>query len=799
MNLKDQIAWERECADRGATTYYNTQDRLRDSGKADEGDAISYLLNERLQIVAKLIEQQTLKPKGRGAMYTRTLKQVCRDDYLKAAFIGTQAVFQSLFAESQSTLLKITLRVGTRLEADLKCQLFEAKYPAYYATVEKSMRTQHVTDATHKHKVFMKKFNDFDIEWNDFEPEVRVQVGLRIVDCILYAFNDVLFTDNVFKNGHYTKMIKTTPALDDWIAEFEKTRGFMNPTLLPLKIPPRPWDNVMEGGYYTPQLRAQNPFVKTKGRDHAKFVKEHVPLQHTQAVNKLQRTAWKINKRVLDVQAAMFTAGLRAGLPSSKKITPPPFPDHLQDIPKDQYTQEQQDSVTSWKVRAKDAYARETARKGKVLAYSQSHTLGRELADWPELYFVYNCDFRGRIYCATSGLSPQGADAAKGTLTFAKAIKLGTTGVRWLAVHGANVYGVDKVSYEDRVNWIKEREHFFKEVVDDPVGNHKYWAGADKPYQFLAFIFEWAGCDYGRDITFESSLPVGLDGTCNGLQHYSAILRDPVGAVATNLTYSETPQDIYNEVAIKCTEILQGVSDPRAATWLRVGIERKLTKRPVMTLPYGAKQSSAMTAIFDWLTENWEKFDIADKTLQWDYAKFLTPYLWAAIGEVVVAAREAMTYLQKNVGKGYCHWLTPLGFPVYQFYKEVEPTRIRTKLCGSKELYLRDGDVYGEPRTTRQRNSVAPNFIHSIDSSHLVMVVNATTVGSLAMIHDDFGTHAGATDTLFKDIRTQFCRLYTEHDPLTAWSEQVGGNTYTLPEKGTYDIQDIHSADYFFG
>ncbi len=799
MNLQDQIAWERECAERGATAYYNTQDRLRNDGKADEGDAISYLFNERLQIVANLIEQQTLKPKGRGAKYTRTLKQVCRDDYLKAAFIGTQAVFQSLFAESQSTLLKITLRVGTRLEADLKCQLFEAKYPEYYATVEKSMREQHVTDTTHKHKVFMKKFNDFEIEWNDFEPEMKVQVGLRIVDCILYAFNDVLFADTIYKHGQRLKMVKTTPALDDWIAEFEKTRGFMSPALLPTKIPPRAWDNAMEGGYYTPQLRAQNHFVKTKGRDHVKFVKEHIPFQHIKAVNKLQRTAWKINKRVLDVQAAMFTAGMRVGLPSSRKITPPPFPEHLKDIPKEQYTQEQKDAITSWKVLAKDAYARETERKGKVLAYSQSHTLGRELSEWDEFYFVYNCDFRGRIYCATSGLSPQGSDAAKGTLIFARALKLGTSGVRWLAIHGANVYGVDKVSYDDRIKWIKEREHFFKQVIEDPIGNHKYWAGADKPYQFLAFIFEWAGCDYGRDTTFKSSLPIGLDGTCNGLQHYSATLRDQSGASATNLSQSETPQDIYQEVADKCQEKLQSVDDPRATKWLQVGIGRKLAKKPVMTLPYGARQSSAMTAIFDWIVDNWNKFDISDKALQWEYAKFLTPYLWEAIGEVVVAARTAMDYLQKNVGNGYCKWLTPLGFPVYQFYKEVEATRIRTKLCGTRELYLRDRDIYGEPQTTRQRNSVAPNFVHSIDSSHLVMTVNATHVSSLAMIHDDFGTHAGATDILFKDIRTQFCVLYTKHDPLTDWAKQVGGDLDALPEKGDYDIQDIHSADYFFG
>ena len=83
--------------------------------------------------------------------------------------------------------------------------------------------------------------------------------------------------------------------------------------------------------------------------------------------------------------------------------------------------------------------------------------------------------------------------------------------------------------------------------VEDPFG-FRWWTEADEPWQFLAFAYEFvAFCDQGYG--FLSNLPVMVDGSNNGLQHFSAILRDPIGGKATNLTDEDMPQDIYQEVA----------------------------------------------------------------------------------------------------------------------------------------------------------------------------------------------------------------------------------------------------------
>jgi DNA-directed RNA polymerase len=377
-------------------------------------------------------------------------------------------------------------------------------------------------------------------------------------------------------------------------------------------------------------------------------------------------------------------------------------------------------------------------------------------------------------------------------------VVLGHSGIKWLAIHGANTFGADKVPYERRESWIRENEATLRAVVEDPIGCRKVWGNADKPYQFLAFCFEWARCDYGRNPNAESYIPIGLDGSCNGLQHYSAMLRDEVGAKATNLTKTEKPADIYQEVANVCTKKLQTMDDPRARHWLKVGVTRKCAKRPVMTLPYGARQVSCRAYILEFCQDNWAKFQL-DESHQWEMAAFLTPILWESIGEVVIAAREGMSWIKKNLPQGFVKWLSPVNFPVYQYYKDLEMIPVKTKLNGGMRLYFCDLNQDSEPSRNSQRNGIAPNFVHSLDSSHMVMSINRTDFPAYAMIHDDYGTHAGNTEELFKAIRSAFYDMYTEHDPLKDWAEQQGIDTDKLPLKGNYDMSEIFNADYFFG
>jgi DNA-directed RNA polymerase len=103
------------------------------------------------------------------------------------------------------------------------------------------------------------------------------------------------------------------------------------------------------------------------------------------------------------------------------------------------------------------------------------------------------------------------------------------------------------VPFADRIQWVKDHQEQILDSALQPLDGQRFWTEADSPWSALAACFEWAG--YVMTGTeFVSHLPIALDGSCNGLQNFSAMLRDPVGGKATNLIPQEKPADIYTQV-----------------------------------------------------------------------------------------------------------------------------------------------------------------------------------------------------------------------------------------------------------
>ena len=85
-----------------------------------------------------------------------------------------------------------------------------------------------------------------------------------------------------------------------------------------------------------------------------------------------------------------------------------------------------------------------------------------------------------------------GPDFAKALLKFGGGLAIDNDDqALWLAVHGANCYGYDKVSLDDRYQWCLDNIDKIKRTVEDPYG-YKWWTEADEPWQFLAFCYEWS-------------------------------------------------------------------------------------------------------------------------------------------------------------------------------------------------------------------------------------------------------------------------------------------------------------------
>ena len=68
----------------------------------------------------------------------------------------------------------------------------------------------------------------------------------------------------------------------------------------------------------------------------------------------------------------------------------------------------------------------------------------------------HNVDFRGRAYPIPPHLNHIGNDLSRGLLKFAESKELGERGLRWLKIHLANLYGYDKASFDERVQFVHD-------------------------------------------------------------------------------------------------------------------------------------------------------------------------------------------------------------------------------------------------------------------------------------------------------------------------------------------------------
>lgn len=813
ISVRDQIEHEKKHAELSAVHYYFKQDQLRDKERGDEVDSARSLMRQRIAEVGQQIAKLAASRVGIYGKYNAVLEEIAtfdgEVDYDVLAYMGIQVIFQRLSHKKIPSWTSLAQTLGGRIEFEHKTRKFEMLHPGYYFTVMQSLQHQQVQSYDHIRGVLTKKMRDFDMEWNEWSNTIKVQVANKILVSILHVMDDVFFR-NIRKNSsnNTEAFIDVTPAAEEWLAEFEAERGFLTPARLPTLIKPRPWalvDGRIDGGYYS--YRLHTPMIKVRHKDHADFVAEHCPEEHIAAINKMQEVPWQINRRVLEVQRQMFRENIKhPGIPDRNPYPTPKAPAYLEGLTKEDMTEDQLTAFMEWKGAAKSVHRANKSRQGEIVQFKMSYDLALKYQDYEQFYYVYTADFRGRVYASTPGLSPQGNDTSRALLKFAVGKPAGSTGLYWLAVHGANLYGIDKVSFEDRVDWVYNHHDDFQRIAEDPIGTREFWGAADKPWQFLAFVFDWAGTDYGKNPLGLSYIPVGLDGSCNGLQHYSALLRDPVGGAAVNLTNSELPADIYQQVSDLLQRNLVDLqhTDPMASIWLGARIDRKLAKRPVMTLPYGSTQTSARQYIYDWALDHRENFPGFSDQEIFRACIWLTPHLWYAMKNVVVAASEAMSWIQTRVTKltkkthQAITWVSPVGFPVYQPYVERETKRVETRTLSGIRISMNVNEDTDTVCRSKQRSGIAPNFVHSLDSSHMVRVINASDFDGYAMVHDDFGTHACDVGKMWQIIREEFVKMYYNKDLLRDWNIQQGHYDGEYPEMGDLDLMQVMMSEYFF-
>ena len=859
---REQLALEHEAYELGEKRFLKMLERQAQAGELADNAAAKPLVATLVPRMAERVktwidesfyvtDTETGEKKGRKgkrSLSQRILKE-CKPEVV--AFVTIKCILGGLTTTGATVVQRLASTVGKSLEEEMRFGRIRDLEQKHF---KKNVKEQLEKRVGHVYKKAFLQVVEADMlskglmggdAWSSWNAEDTIQVGVKCIELLIESTGLV----ELEREGHGIAGVdsENVKLADEYMDIITKRAGALAgiaPMHQPCVVPPKPWTGVIGGGYWA-NGRKPLALVRTHSKKALmRYEDVHMPEVY-KAVNLAQNTPWKVNKKVLAVvnQVTKWQHCPVSDVPAQEREELPQRPDDMDTNP---------ESLKAWKKAAAAVYRKDKARVSRRLSLEFMLAQANKFANHKAIWFPQNLDWRGRVY-AVPMFNPQGNDMTKGLLTLAKGKPIGAEGFYWLKIHGANTAGVDKVTFPERIKFIEDNHENIMACAKSPLEN-TWWAEQDSPFCFLAFCFEYAGVQ-SHGLGYVCSLPLAFDGSCSGIQHFSAMLRDEVGGRAVNLLPSDKVQDIYGIVAARVNEMLLeasvgGTADEvetivnkdtgeiterlkvgtakLAAQWLAYGVNRKVTKRSVMTLAYGSKEFGFRQQVLeDTVQPAIDNGSGLMFTQPNQAAGYMAKLIWEAVSVTVVAAVEAMNWLKSSakllaaevkdkdgtVLRARCavHWVTPDGFPVWQEYRKPVQARLNLMFLGQFRLQPtintnKDSGIDAH----KQESGIAPNFVHSQDGNHLRMTVvhahEAYGIESFALIHDSFGTIPADAANLFKAVRETMVSTYEENDVLADFYDQFADQLHEtqlekmpeLPAKGSLNLQDILKSDFAF-
>jgi DNA-directed RNA polymerase, mitochondrial len=650
-------------------------------------------------------------------------------------------------------------------------------------------------------------------EWSDRE---RLKVGAWVADVLTQGpmFTYVYLSDKYNKEH---RVLSLTEDAMEVVGLVHDRLLFSGKFLKPVTEDPEPWS-----GPYTHIEGFRFPLVRTYMKPLAKFVERkfntgtYTPT--LDAVNHAQGVRWRINEPMLELVRWCYESGVHVeGLPDRDNIEVPALYKPWEDLSKP----EQRLYMT----KKREVETTNHGFKGDRISLMTDLSTAESLKGNPFWTHV-SLDWRGRVY-PLPHFNFQRSDHIRSMFLFDEGQVLNPEGLYWLKVHVANCGAFDKIDkapFDDRVRWVDENLTKCAMVAHWPRAKEsiEWWTQADSPFMFVAACKALGDALAGRPC----HMPVSFDGSCSGLQHLCAMTRAPEGALV-NLTPSERPQDIYQVVAERVKERVEGDlggdKDELARLWLDFGINRSRVKRNVMTYSYSSETFGMKGQVLEDIMEKEDlrllKGEIDKHPFEGHIGKaawYFANHVFLSIKEVVHYPAGAMEFF-REVSALYSHeskatyWTTPIGFPVMLLYPQQTRKKV-TLLLHDKGVKTYQAtsmeDDYSRINKDKAQNSVAPSFVHSMDACHLMMVLLACKeegINSVALVHDSFGCLPNDAPRFRSLIKRTFREMYEKHDVLEefrATALDILDTTWhkipTAPEKGTLDLKQIEHSEYCF-
>lgn len=330
------------------------------------------------------------------------------------------------------------------------------------------------------------------------------------------------------------------------------------------------------------------------------------------------------------------------------------------------------------------------------------------------------------------------------------------TGLDMLKIDIANTYGLDKLTFDERISWFNQNTNTLR---SNSPRLAQLISEASEPLLFEKAVLAYQSALLG--------LPIGhnifMDATASGLQIMACLSGCHSTATATNLIYNGIRNDPYTLVS---DEMVRRLPDSQLFAGKTPSEIRSMVKKPIMTYFYNSLANPK--EVFGDESPELETFHLV---------------LRQFFGGAIDVMNIINTKWDPTVS--YHQWTLPDGHVAYVKVTEQVDTRIQIPelQCANSFAYR----FYPNQPSTRS-TSLAPNIIHSIDA-YIVREVVRRCPFDVACIHDAFTSHPNNMTVVMDTYRTILSEIASSNLLADILSE-ITGSVVRL-EKDSTDLPSL--------
>ncbi len=710
------------------------------------------------------------------------------------AVLASKVILSSV--STQKPMTALCVRIGESVEDETRMRRFKRVKGSLGVAVQRRL------NKTKKGYEFRRKCARQTMTANGVKMDLwtrkqRLHVGAACLDLFMKHTGLVRVHKRFDAPKRYTNVIVATDECMAWINNYVESGEVLTPRFMPMVEKPVAWTpGMIRGGGYGSDT-FDHTLVKSRNKRQTSLLLSADMPAVVQCVNRLQETPWKISRELFDVMYDYWERGLDDGgdIPLNRTLALPQRPNGAP---------RKDPAWSAYNKRAAYVHTANVRMKAARVALAQTlYTAKKFLGE--QIYFPVQLDFRGRCYYLPGHLNPQGSDYARALLEFADGEVLTDRGYFWFQIFGANLFGKDKISHSERCEWVDHHISVIVASANDPYGC-RWWQEAKNKWQFLRWCIEFR--NHAQIDNYKCRLPITVDCTSSGLQVLSLLTGDENSARLTNLTETPRLYDVYTLVCDSFIEKCRADNTDVARLWLQLQPDRSLTKPAVMTIPYGGTTYSIQRNAEEWVRLRLAKIDPRAEIKQfWGMTRYYATTVQQIVEELLPKASECMTWMASVArpaakANQNLSWVSPSGFPVVQPYMKAKGVEVKTCLAGKYRYFRLLEEDPKKVDCEKQSGSVAPNFIHSLDSSIVHLSFSEFSKHGVA-IHDCYGSHANYMDELTKVVRSAFVKVFRKNN-LDLFYDSISNSNSGIRESsafqmGFFDPCQIERAPYTFG